>query len=348
MRALEKSPIASSRIPRGQIAKIGILFLLFFSVLDSGLAQVTSTIQGHISDPTGASVPKALVKVTNEKTGVSRSAFSAEDGYYRIPDLLAGTYQVRVELSGFKAIEQSGIEVSAQSTTNLNLTLELGEVTQTIDITGEETQVETSTSRISEVIGENELKALPTAGRGIYTLTMVTPGITGKSEGGVRVLFCCDVFSNYSAPRVSSGRNENKANYLLDGINLRYSEGSTWATAFSPNPDAVTEVRVSTNPTSPDLEPSVVRRSRSSPRAEPTRITGRGISRFNRMTLMPCHTGVCARMCRIAILGCLAGPLAVRLSKIDSFSSGPMKAFVNRRLALCSSYRDRKPSKITW
>ena len=251
MRALEKSPIASSRIPRGQIAKIGILFLLFFSVLDSGLAQVTSTIQGHISDPTGASVPKALVKVTNEKTGVSRSAFSAEDGYYRIPDLLAGTYQVRVELSGFKAIEQSGIEVSAQSTTNLNLTLELGEVTQTINITGEETQVETSTSRISEVIGENELKALPTAGRGIYTLTMVTPGITGKSEGSGA--FCCDVFSNYSAPRVSSGGNENKANYLLDGINLRYSEGSTWAAAFSPNPDAVTEVRVSTNPTSPEF-----------------------------------------------------------------------------------------------
>jgi hypothetical protein len=224
------------------------LAVLLLAMAYPSEAQVTSVIQGHISDSTGASVPKALVKVTNERTGVSRTAFSAEDGYYRIPDLLAGIYQVRVELSGFKALEKSGIEVNAQSTTNLNLELEVGEVTQTIEVTGQDTQVETTTARISEVLGENELKSLPSAGRGIYTLTMLTPGIQGKSEGGVGNNFCCDVFSNYNAPQISSGGHENKANYLVDGINLRYTEGSTWGIAFSPNPDAITEVRVSTNP----------------------------------------------------------------------------------------------------
>ena len=228
----------------------GVSLIVYLAWSTLVLGQVT-TVQGHISDPTGASVPNALVKVTNEKTGVSRSAFSAEDGYYRIPDLLAGTYQVRMELSGFKALSKSGIEVSAQSITNLNITLELGEVTETVTVVGGEAQVETTAARISEVIGERELKALPTAGRGIYSLTVLTPGITGKSEGGGS--FCCDVFSNYSAPRISSGGNENKANYLVDGINLRYTEGSTWAAAFSPNPDAVTEVRVSTNPTSSEF-----------------------------------------------------------------------------------------------
>jgi len=89
-----------------------ISLLLLLTSIPLG-AQVTSTIQGHISDTTGASVPKALVKATNESTGVSRSALSADDGYYRIPDLLAGTYRVRVELSGFKAVEKSGIEVTA-------------------------------------------------------------------------------------------------------------------------------------------------------------------------------------------------------------------------------------------
>src|SRR5262249_26232742 len=80
------------------------------------LAQViTSTIQGHLSDSTGASVPKALVKVTNESTGVSHTGFSADDGYYRIPDLLPGTYQVRVELSGFKTLVRTGVEVTNQS-----------------------------------------------------------------------------------------------------------------------------------------------------------------------------------------------------------------------------------------
>src|SRR5438093_12559083 len=91
--------IASRSILQRCIPLMGIMSLLLLSI-SSALAQVTSTIQGHISDSTGASVPKALVKATNEKTGVSRTTFSAEDGYYRIPDLLAGTYQVRVELSG--------------------------------------------------------------------------------------------------------------------------------------------------------------------------------------------------------------------------------------------------------
>ncbi|PYV92080.1 MAG: hypothetical protein DMG05_05740, partial [Acidobacteria bacterium] len=116
------------------------------------LAQViTSTIQGHISDSSGASVPKALVKVTNESTGVSRTGYSAEDGYYRIPDLLPGTYQVRVELSGFKTLVKTDVEVTNQSTVNLNLTLEVGELTETVNISGQEAQVETTTARISEV-----------------------------------------------------------------------------------------------------------------------------------------------------------------------------------------------------
>jgi Carboxypeptidase regulatory-like domain len=251
MKAFDKNNIACL-VVRLFVLRTWTLALLFLAIAYPSEAQVTSVIQGHISDSTGASVPKALVKVTNERTGVSRTAFSAEDGYYRIPDLLAGTYQVRVELSGFKALEKSGIEVSAQSTTNLNLTLEVGEVTQTIEVTGQDTQVETTTARISEVLGENELKSLPSAGRGIYTLTMLTPGIQGKSEGGVGNNFCCDVFSNYNAPQISSGGHENKANYLVDGINLRYTEGSTWGIAFSPNPDAITEVRVSTNPTAAD------------------------------------------------------------------------------------------------
>ncbi len=228
-----------------------LLLAALLAFASEAAAQVTSVIQGHISDASGASVPNVTVKVTNERTGVSRTAYTAEDGYYRVPDLLAGVYQVRIEHPGFKAIEKRRIEVTAQSATNLNFALEVGEITETVSVVGEEAQVETTTARISEVLGENQLKSLPTAGRGIFTLTTITPGITGKSEGGGT--FCCDVFSNYSAPRVSSGGNENKANYLLDGINLRYTEGSTWAAAFSPNPDAVTEVRISTNPTSAEF-----------------------------------------------------------------------------------------------
>ncbi len=214
-------------------------------------AQETSIIQGHISDAQGASVPKALVKVTHESTGVSRSAFTAEDGYYRIPDLLPGIYQARVELSGFKTIVKNDVEVTTKSVTGLNFMLEVGEVTETVTVSGEEAQVETQIARISEVVGEREINSLPVQGRGILLLTMMSPGITGKPETTGR--YCCDVFSNFAAPPISSGGNEVKANFVLDGINMRYNEGSSWAMAFSPNPDAVAEIRVSANPDSAEF-----------------------------------------------------------------------------------------------
>ena len=211
------------------------------------LAQETSTIQGHISDSQGASVPKAQVKVTNESTGVSRSAFSAEDGYYRIPDLLPGIYEVRVELTGFKTIIRSSIEVTSKSVTGLNFTLEVGEMTQTVNVTSEEPQVETQTARVTEVISEKEVKSLPLLGRGILNLAFMTPGITARPESGSGN-YCCDAFSTYAAPEISSGGSEVKSNFTVDGINMRYTEGSVWAMAFSPNQDAVNEVRVSVNP----------------------------------------------------------------------------------------------------
>jgi Carboxypeptidase regulatory-like domain/TonB dependent receptor len=215
------------------------------------LAQViTGTIQGHISDTSGASVPKAAVKVTNESTGVSRTGYSADDGYYRVPDLLPATYEIRVELAGFKTLIKSGIEVTTQSTVNLNLTLEVGEVTETVNISAEEAQIETTTARISEVVSEKEVRSLPLPGRGVLNLVTMTPGVTGKSEPGYG---CCDVFSNFGVPYITSGPNEKKSNFLLDGMSLRYGEGSEWAATFSPNPDAVTEVRVSTNPTSAEF-----------------------------------------------------------------------------------------------
>lgn len=222
-----------------------LLWLVFVLAPSWVFAQATSTIQGHVSDPTGASVPGAAVTVTNELTGVSRSAVTAEDGYYRIPDLLSGRYRVRAAVSGFKTVVRSGIEVVAQTAVGVNLTLEVGAIAEQVTVTAEAPQVETQTTRISETVTERELKSLPMQGRGILTIVNMQPGITGKTEGGG--YFCCDVFSNFAAPVISSGGNEIKANFSLDGMSLRYTEGSVWAANFSPNPDAIQELNVSTH-----------------------------------------------------------------------------------------------------
>src|SRR5262245_34543517 len=175
-------------------------------------AQVTSTIQGRITDPSGAIIAGGLVKATNEATGVARTSPSAADGYYRIPDLLAGKYEVRVEQPGFKTLIRRGIELNSQQVLNLDLALEVGETTQTVDVTSEVPQIETTEARISQVVSTEQIRSLPAIGRGLIWLTMTTPGVQGKAEES-RAGNCCDSFSTFASPGLSSGGNERKATY---------------------------------------------------------------------------------------------------------------------------------------
>ena len=116
---------------------------------------------------------------------------------------------------------------------------------------GEVPQIETTESRISEVLTTEQIRSLPAIGRGLITLTATIPGVQGRAEDG-RPGLCCDGFSSLASPSLSSGGNELKANYFVDGIALHYGDGNSWNLAFTPNLDAVEELRVSTNPTSAD------------------------------------------------------------------------------------------------
>ncbi|MGH9844429.1 MAG: carboxypeptidase regulatory-like domain-containing protein [Blastocatellia bacterium] len=191
------------------------------------------------------------VKVTNEATGVSRTGQSATDGYYRIPDLLPGKYEVRVEQHGFKTVIRRGIELNSQAVLNLDIALEVGEITQTLEVSAETPQVETTEARITQVINTRQIRSLPAIGRGLITLTATIPGVQGKAEDG-RPGLCCDGLSSLASPALSSGGNELKAAFFVDGVAMHYGDGRDWNLAFTPNLDAVEEVRVSTNPTSAD------------------------------------------------------------------------------------------------
>ncbi len=244
-----------TRLPEGlsklwlQVAVNTALGLFLFTGIAQ--AQVTSTIQGQITDPSGAIMAGSSVKATNEATGVSRTGQSATDGYYRIPDLLPGKYEIRVEQPGFKTLIRRSIELNSQAVLNLDLTLEVGETTQTLEVDSEVPQIETTESRISEVLSTEQIQSLPTIGRGLVWLAMTAPGVQGKAEDG-RNSLCCDGLSFLASPGLSSGGSELKAVFFVDGIAQHYGDDRAWNLAFTPNLDAVEEVRVSTNPTSVD------------------------------------------------------------------------------------------------
>src|SRR6185503_18035359 len=125
----------SSRLRRAALAA-GLLTL-------PSTAQVTSTIQGQVSDPSGAAVPAATLRAKNTDTGVSRTTTSASDGYYRVSDLLPGRYEVQVEAQGFKTFTRTNIELNAQTALGLNITLEVGQISESISVSAAEVQVET-------------------------------------------------------------------------------------------------------------------------------------------------------------------------------------------------------------
>ena len=224
-------------------------FVAILLIPPTSIAQVTSTIQGRISDPSGAVIASAAVRVTNEATGLVRNSVAADDGYYRVPDLLPGVYDLAVEQSGFKTLFRKGIELSSQAVLNVDVQLEVGDTNQTVDVMSSVPQVETTEARISSVITSQQIQNLPAIGRGLMALTVTTPGITGKAEDG-RIGQCCDSMSSLASPALSSAGNEQKAAFYLDGIALHYGDSSSWNLAFTPDVDAVEEVRVSANPTS--------------------------------------------------------------------------------------------------
>ena len=209
------------------------------------LGQGTSSIRGRIVDPLSNVVPAAVVTSINEETGTTRTTVAGEGGIYHLVDLLPGDYRVHAEHPGFKQAIRSAVRLESTTILTLDIELELGDVTESIEVAGQLPQVETADVRISDVVTETELRSLPLLGRGIMNLASMSPGVTSKAE---RASWCCDAFSVYATPLLKSGGNDLKSDFTLDGTTLRYSSGSYWGALFSPNADAVAEVRVSNSP----------------------------------------------------------------------------------------------------
>jgi hypothetical protein len=110
-------------------------------------AQGNASVVGVVNDSSGAIVPGALVTITNEGTGLQQSATSDSGGRYNFPRLPIGNYAIGVVASGFKKVQQTGINLTAEQALTVNFTLEIGQVSEQVEVTGAVTGIETVTSR---------------------------------------------------------------------------------------------------------------------------------------------------------------------------------------------------------
>src|SRR5207302_8273849 len=136
------------------------LALLVLVAVQAG-AQESGQIVGTVHDQTGALVPGVKVAATETGTGLARSALTGTDGEYVLPNLRPTTYIITAEASGFRTFRQTEVELLANQSLTLNVGMEVGAVTETINVSGQTVQVDTSTSTLAEVVDRARIIELP-------------------------------------------------------------------------------------------------------------------------------------------------------------------------------------------
>src|SRR5213595_3018752 len=150
-------------------------------------AQATAQISGTARDQSGAVLPGVEVKVTQTETGIARTAVTNETGSYVLPNLPIGPYRLQAALPGFRTYVQSGIALEVNSSPVLNIVLEVGQVTETIEVQANAALVETRNSGIGEVVENARILDLPLNGRNVTELLALggaaAPAVTLTGSG---------------------------------------------------------------------------------------------------------------------------------------------------------------------
>ncbi len=156
-----------------------LLFLLVCLALL--VAVATAQVQngqftGTVVDPSGAAIPNAKVKITNVGTGLTVATTTNQTGSYTASQLPVGTYTLNVEAPGFKKLTNANVPLNAGSITHVDFKMQLGEATQTVEVTGAASAVETESSQLAQVVTGAQVANLPLNGRNVYDLIQMAPG----------------------------------------------------------------------------------------------------------------------------------------------------------------------------
>ncbi len=163
-----------------------LVALLATCLLSLPLAAQTTTgrILGSVTDPTGATVAGATVTVTDVERGISRSFTTDDSGAYTAANLQPGVYKVRVEAKGFKSVERTGVQIEVASDALVNLSMQPGDVAQTVTITEEVPLLNITSATLGGTLSNKEINDLPLSGRNYENLLQLRPGVVRYPGGG--------------------------------------------------------------------------------------------------------------------------------------------------------------------
>jgi len=216
---------------------LGAFLLLAFSAALFGQATEGS-ILGLVTDESGAVIPGATVQVTSVETGARRVVSTSESGEFVVTNLSLGSYIVRVEAKGFKAVAHPPVTISVKARIRVDSRLQLGDISQTVEVSGQAPLIKTDTPEVGGVITQRTLQDVPVFGRNFLALAALVPGTTsGASVSRQR---------DFSGAAVTvAGASAEANNFIIDGIsnNMEFSG----ATAVMPAMDAIQEFAIQTS-----------------------------------------------------------------------------------------------------
>ena len=225
-----------------RILDVFALAVLVLSTLTIAFAQFDSaSVLGTVRDPSGAPMAGAKVILENTQTGIAQTTTTDQEGNYQILNVPIGTYRLSGEATGFKRVVAAQFTVTVGARQRVDLSLQVGDVAEQIEVTDAATPLETDTSSRGTVVGSNQIVNLPLNGRSYADLALLAPGVRKSS------------IATGSTPRDASfnvnGMRSSLNNFIIDGVdNNAYGTSNQGFSnqVVQLSPDAVQEFRIET------------------------------------------------------------------------------------------------------
>jgi hypothetical protein len=235
---------------RGRLAgvlRLGVTALAFTTSLWPHAARaqaVSGTILGTVRDATGGAVPHASVTLAHVATGLTRTVTTGAEGAYAAPLLATGAYTVSAQTPGFKKTSVTGVLLGVDNKVRVDLSLEVGVLTESVLVQSENPLVQTSSSDLSATLGETQIQTLPVNARNFVTLARTIPGVS-RGVPGENIDGAGTLGWRLSASFTANGQRNRDNSFLLDGVD----NNETWlnTVVIFPSLDALEEFKVQTS-----------------------------------------------------------------------------------------------------
>jgi len=220
------------------IYTLGVMFALSFS----GFAQTGGQVTGLVTDPSGSIIAGATIVITNSQTNVTRITTTNSAGDYAFPALLPGVYNMKAEMQGFRGEAREGVELQVEQIARIDFHLQLGAVTQTVEVAGGAPLLTTESATVGTVIDNNRMEELPLNGRSFTQLIALSPNVAYNSVANGGQASARQGGDRSTQEIFVAGARREYMNFTLDGVQNTDPGFNTYAVL--PSIDALQEFKV--------------------------------------------------------------------------------------------------------